>query len=92
MTIFKSISDVDVYEGRYSPLVQECREIFAKEKRYQIQHMLREVNKCADWLANLALESAIGKANLEEPPRELQLFLFHDRSGISVSHIVPNRA
>lgn len=63
-----------------------------EESRFNIRHVLREGNKCADWLATWALGGAIGETILEEPPGALHPLLLHNKLGVSTPWVMAIRA
>ena len=58
------------------PLYEEARKQVPKLDRFQIQHVLREKNRHADRLANLAMDRGMGRAPSAKPaaaPKEAML-------------------
>jgi probable phosphoglycerate mutase len=49
------------------PLYEEARRRIPKLDRFQIQHVLREKNRHADRLANLAMDRGMGRAPDAKP-------------------------
>jgi probable phosphoglycerate mutase len=49
------------------PLYEEARRRIAQLDQFQIQHVLREKNRHADRLANLAMDRGMGRAPAPEP-------------------------
>ena len=49
------------------PLYEEARKQVPKLDRFQIQHVLREKNRHADRLANLAMDRGMGRAPAAKP-------------------------
>ncbi len=49
------------------PLYEEARRRVPKLDRFQIQHVLREKNRHADRLANLAMDRGMGRAPADKP-------------------------
>src|SRR5277367_3868002 len=49
------------------PLYEEARRRVPKLDRFQIQHVLREKNRHADRLANLAMDRGMGRATADKP-------------------------
>jgi hypothetical protein len=67
-------------------LIRRIRDLINLPCHVQINHTLREGNKCADWLASYNLtKDSFGSIVLEVPPRELQSILFDDISGAYMS-------
>ena len=49
------------------PLYEEARRRVPKLDRFQIQHVLREKNRHADRLANLAMDRGMGRTPADKP-------------------------
>lgn len=49
------------------PLYEEAKRRVQKLKRFQIQHVLREKNRHADRLANVAMDRGMGRSEAEPP-------------------------
>jgi ribonuclease HI len=63
-------------------LICRIRDMINLPWHVQINHTLREGNRCADWLASYSLtKDSFVSIVLEVPPRELQSILFDDISG-----------
>lgn len=71
-----------------NPVVRECKRILQEEHDFKVHHVMREANKCADWMATWVLQGPIGETILEEPPRGV--IAFH--LGTSTPRTVPARA
>lgn len=64
---------------RLNPLVVDGKCILREEPNFKIKHVLREANRCADWMGNWVLE---------EPPDGVLPYLFHDSMGISIPRVM----
>lgn len=62
-------------------LISNCQSLMTCFSAYHIHHVLREGNKCADYLANLACDFSEGTIILDTPPAELENLLNNDASG-----------
>ncbi|XVF10255.1 hypothetical protein REPUB_Repub07fG0166800 [Reevesia pubescens] len=51
-----------------SVLVHDCLHLMEGSWILEVRHILREGNKCADMLANIAQDSQIDVSMLQEPP------------------------
>jgi ribonuclease HI len=69
-------------------LVRKIREIMAQDIEVHFQHVYREANKVADWLANLGCNLANGTTLFEYPPREVQSLVDDDVLEVSTSRII----
>ena len=61
----------------YSVLVHDALQLITEGWVSKVRHILREGNRCADFLANLAQSKPFGVTILSEPPSGL-LQLLHD--------------
>ncbi|XP_061359165.1 uncharacterized protein LOC133303296 [Gastrolobium bilobum] len=71
--------------ARESHLVTRIRAWLAMDWRVLFQHIYKEVNQCADWLANLALENQIQDPFIrlfDPPPPDLNFHILANASGI----------
>jgi hypothetical protein len=57
----------------------------AQDIEVHFQHVYREANKVADWLANLGCNLANGTTLFEYPPREVQSLVDDDVLEVSTS-------
>lgn len=57
--------------ARYAPMFQKLWQILDRDWRAEVQHVLREANRSADYLANMGHEIEIGVTWLEHPPAHL---------------------
>lgn len=58
----------------FGSVVDRCKLLLSRGWSVEIIHLYREVNKVADWLANLALKKPIGEHILNIPPTDLCRF------------------
>jgi ribonuclease HI len=76
----KSDSLIDIY--------REAKQLINKLDRFEIQHVLRHLNKDADRLANDAMDKGMGRARLDradayaKPPQELKEVRGFVRNGV----------
>lgn len=66
-------------------MVQKIKEWCSREWEIQIQHVFREGNMLADWLAKFAQCHPLGLQWLSQPPKECLLILQDDLAGRSIS-------
>ena len=66
-------------------LVQEIMRLITKDWRIEINHVLREGNRCADFLANHAQSLSIDIVNIPNLPVSILELLLQDIIGISSS-------
>jgi hypothetical protein len=70
-------------------LIRKIREIMEQDNiEVHFQHVYREANKVADWLANLGCTLANGTTLFEYPPREVQSLVDDDVLEVSTSRII----
>lgn len=62
-------------------IIKDYKIFASKFERIKYTHTWREVNKCADWLANLGQLGDWGTTILEEPPDGLFQLLYEDARG-----------
>ncbi|CAJ2634326.1 unnamed protein product [Trifolium pratense] len=68
--------------GATPVLIRRIRDLINLSWHVQVNHTLREGNRCADWLASYSLTNdSFFPIVLEAPPRELQSISFDDISG-----------
>ncbi|WJX23235.1 hypothetical protein P8452_12461 [Trifolium repens] len=79
--------------GATPVLIRRIRDLINLPWHVQINHTLREGNRCADWLASYSLtKDSFVSIVVEVPPRELQSILFDDISGACMPrnvHLIP---
>lgn len=68
-------------------LVHEVLSLAKEGWIHEFRHILREGNKCADFLANLGQSYPQGQTILMDPPAELLAFLEHDAAGIATLRV-----
>nr|GLL33665.1 uncharacterized protein LOC109150206 [Ipomoea trifida] len=66
-------------------LIADCKLMLESFQLVNINHVLREGNQCADYLANLGQTSAWGTTLCEDPPDALQVLLDRDKRQIATS-------
>jgi len=68
--------------GNVPTLIRRIRDLKNMSWQVQINHIWREGNRSADWLANFSLSlDSFDLHVIETPPRELRCLLFDDISG-----------
>ncbi|KAL9236717.1 hypothetical protein vseg_011353 [Gypsophila vaccaria] len=74
-------------------LLKACRELMEGHQwQVVIQHIYREANSSADWLANVAIDQEERLTVFEYPPDCLKYLLRQDISGVSWPRWVPHTA
>ncbi|PKI40487.1 hypothetical protein CRG98_039123 [Punica granatum] len=73
--------------GGNKALLRDIRALLLHEWLIVPEHVYCESNMCADWLANHALLLPLGAYRLANCPRELDLVLFGDVAGSTVSYL-----
>ncbi|KAK9265995.1 hypothetical protein L1049_012495 [Liquidambar formosana] len=63
-------------------LVTDCRSLLQRDWQVQIQHVYREANKCADFLAKYGASQVTNFVILNDPPSDLVAILLWDALGI----------
>lgn len=74
----------------YSSLVQSIRKLLNKDWHVRIDHIYRETNFTADFLAkkNFAMSQSLGFQFLHDPPSGIVPWLNHDMYGIGFTRFV----
>ena len=68
--------------GNVPTLIRRIRDLKNMSWQVQINHIWREGNRSADWLANFSLYlDSFDLHVIETPPRDLRCLLFYDISG-----------
>ncbi|KAI9124795.1 hypothetical protein K1719_004122 [Acacia pycnantha] len=62
----------------------KIQRLLAQDWRVTVNHVYREGNRCADFLASFALTLEEGLHSLEHPPADLQRLLSEDMEGLGV--------
>ncbi|KAJ6420916.1 hypothetical protein OIU84_028322 [Salix udensis] len=73
---------------KYRALIFEIRELLRRDWTVRIEHIFREANFCADFMAKFATSCDNGLMIWDEPPQGLQQLLLADIMGISFPRIV----
>ncbi|XP_031116723.1 uncharacterized protein LOC116020387 [Ipomoea triloba] len=68
-------------------LIVDCNFLIRQLQDFKLQHVLREDNQCADFLANQGQSSPWGTTILETPPVDLANLLDHDAKDVSFRRI-----
>lgn len=71
----------------YAPIIFAIKELMRRSWVVRLTHVLREGNRLADSLANLAHSKDLGLHWLESPPLECREVLFQDLTGVSFSRL-----
>ena len=80
---------VNIIQGQTScplqslSLIHEIKSLLNKDWMVQVAHIYREANYCADYLANVAIQSSLGCVYLDRPPSGIQNLLFNDMVGVA---------
>jgi hypothetical protein len=68
----------DLPEGNIRNLVMACQEILAREWEAKVQHIFREANQVADFLAKKALSLGLGYTSFVDPPEDVNYLMYAD--------------
>ena len=72
----------------FSSFIRQILSLFGRDWQIEIQHVYREGNKCADYLATYALQLEVGRHLLQQPPDGLQYLLHEDELGIGQERLI----
>ena len=67
--------------NNFSSVIQSIRRLFNREWHVCINHIYREANFAADFLANFAMRQPLGFHFFHNPPRGVVNYLIHDMYG-----------
>lgn len=77
-------------EAECAHLINRCHELFRKEEwETRIQHVYREGNRAADWLANHGVAQTLRIVILEDIPIELRSIVDEDFRGVALPRLIP---
>ncbi|XP_039043788.1 uncharacterized protein LOC120183069 [Hibiscus syriacus] len=74
-----ALQDEGLEDPQQRTIVEECRNIMQEIGEKEIKHILTENNRCADWLAKLAISDEEGEGDFPEPPANIRQLLDSDR-------------
>ena len=72
----------------YSNFIRQIISILDREWQIELQHVYREGNKCADFLASYTLQLDVGKHLLLHPPDGLRRLLDEDEHGVGQDRLI----
>lgn len=67
-----------------TPLLCKIKDLIARDWVVNVQHVYREVNICADYLANMGHNMILGVHGLNTPPTEMFQLLQTDMVGVCI--------
>lgn len=75
------------FNDNHSTLVNDCIQLAKRIRIDKFLHVLREGNKCADWLANIGQMGSWGTTHLDSSPEGLYSLLEADARGVRFQRI-----
>ncbi|XP_019156957.1 PREDICTED: uncharacterized protein LOC109153558 [Ipomoea nil] len=69
-------------------LISDCKALIQAFHSFELKHVLREGNQCADFLANMGQNSQWGTTILAQPPDGLNPLLAHDANNVAFSRLL----
>lgn len=88
LCVTKLVSNEMVAPNASGPLLHVIKELLTRDWNVSLQHVYREANHSADFLANLALSVPVGIHVHESPPVGLNVWLQHDMYGVSYTRSI----
>ena len=82
--IINLIKGVEVSSILDKNLISQIRQLMAKDWRVKVQHIYREANFCADWLATYSLMKEMGLTVYTQPPKGMYYLLIVDATGVTI--------
>ena len=71
-----------VNSNEFSPLIRAIQELIRRNWRVEINHVYREANFAADYLATLACSISLGLHFFNSPPKGVLQFMPQDTYGV----------
>ncbi|XP_019163505.1 PREDICTED: uncharacterized protein LOC109159849 [Ipomoea nil] len=66
-------------------LIADCKTLMQSFLVFELKHVLREGNQCADYLANLGQGASWGTTILDQPPDDIKPLLVRDANSVTFS-------
>ena len=73
-----------------SPIFEDCKQLILQIPQVRINHVYREANICADWLANFGHSQSLDFILFSAPPVSLLPSVEADRSGRWCNRLCPD--
>lgn len=84
MKVINMVMDGKGSNPDHQIIVQYCKELMSLDSSFELNHVLREVNRATDWIARWAANQDPGVYALTELPPTLEFLMEEDEQGVGM--------